>query len=301
MIFIALIVTFNRLEKLKLCVNASLEAGFNHLVIVNNASTDGTGEWLQSVSSQNIHIVTLPNNSGGAGGFKSGAEYINDHLSADWVAMYDDDAYPSKDLLKKFIAKDRSSFTAYSCKVIDTYGNECLMNKPFTKVPYSFFENVEYFFRPSEYVPKEDESTSCITLSFVGTIIKSEILSDYRNFIHENLFIYFDDVYFSLHLSNEGHNFFYCPELLFTHDVSIKSDVVLPTWKVYYLSRNLLLSRHFLKSCPPYSWPAILLRLVKLGFNVYKQKSKKSYFNYLISGISDGLKGVTGSKHYGKK
>lgn len=46
----ALIVTFNRLEKLKKSMRETVEAGFSSIVIVNNGSSDGTREWLSSLS-----------------------------------------------------------------------------------------------------------------------------------------------------------------------------------------------------------------------------------------------------------
>lgn len=42
----ALIVTFNRLEKLKKTVAETVKLHFTSIVIVNNGSTDGTSDWL---------------------------------------------------------------------------------------------------------------------------------------------------------------------------------------------------------------------------------------------------------------
>ena len=78
----AVVVTFNRLEKLK-TVLASLESQTrlpNQLIIVNNASTDGTDKYLEEYTRDfanghlenrvNLTVVNLPENVGGAGGFK---------------------------------------------------------------------------------------------------------------------------------------------------------------------------------------------------------------------------------------
>lgn len=76
----ALIVTFNRLEKLKKSMRETVEAGFSSIVIVNNGSSDGTREWLSSLSEPGITILNLNNNLGGAGGFKIGSQYICSHI-----------------------------------------------------------------------------------------------------------------------------------------------------------------------------------------------------------------------------
>ena len=77
----AVVVTFNRLEKLKK-VLSSLEAQTrlpDQLVIVNNAATDGTDSFLKEYAanfkysdSVQLDIVTLEKNEGGAGGFSAG-------------------------------------------------------------------------------------------------------------------------------------------------------------------------------------------------------------------------------------
>ncbi|KFI40533.1 glycosyltransferase, group 2 family protein [Bifidobacterium actinocoloniiforme DSM 22766] len=107
----AVVVTFNRLEKLKK-VLASLEAQTmlpSHLVIVDNASTDGTATYLQEYADNfkiadqvNLQIVTLPENVGGAGGFSAGMEK-GYQIGADYVWIFDDDGYPAPDALEKLV------------------------------------------------------------------------------------------------------------------------------------------------------------------------------------------------------
>ena len=44
-----IVVTYNRLELLKQCINALLHQSFNNfdIIVVNNGSTDGTEKWLK--------------------------------------------------------------------------------------------------------------------------------------------------------------------------------------------------------------------------------------------------------------
>jgi rhamnopyranosyl-N-acetylglucosaminyl-diphospho-decaprenol beta-1,3/1,4-galactofuranosyltransferase len=67
-------------------------------VVVDNASTDGTGEWLASAPSSTgetpaVHAVTLAENLGGAGGFHEGLRLALEH-GADLVWLMDDDGVP---------------------------------------------------------------------------------------------------------------------------------------------------------------------------------------------------------------
>ncbi len=65
----ALIVTYNRIEKLKKCWAAVESLPFHEIVIVDNASTDGTFDWLMNLSDPRIKVISSEVNDGGAGGF----------------------------------------------------------------------------------------------------------------------------------------------------------------------------------------------------------------------------------------
>lgn len=67
----AVIVTCNRINLLKECLNAVHHQAYKpeQIIVLNNASTDGTTEWLDY---QNNLSVVLPENLGGAGRFYTG-------------------------------------------------------------------------------------------------------------------------------------------------------------------------------------------------------------------------------------
>ena len=69
-----IVVTYNRLELLKQCINALLHQSFNNfdIIVVNNGSTDGTEKWLKE--NPQIKFFTQEN-LGGAGGFHNGIKY----------------------------------------------------------------------------------------------------------------------------------------------------------------------------------------------------------------------------------
>ena len=61
---VAVIVTFNRLDKLKEALRYTLEQPFYRVVVVNNCSTDGTREWLDGHSDQRLHLIHTEQNLG---------------------------------------------------------------------------------------------------------------------------------------------------------------------------------------------------------------------------------------------
>jgi GT2 family glycosyltransferase len=99
---IAVVVTYNRLDKLRTALESILGQTQPPAltIVVNNASRDGTREWLDELarSDATVRPVHLETNSGGAGGFHRGiAEAVS--LRADYIWVMDDDCYPREDAL----------------------------------------------------------------------------------------------------------------------------------------------------------------------------------------------------------
>ncbi len=294
---VALIVTFNRLEKLQKCWAASAALNFTDIIVVNNASTDNTAEWLSGISDSRLKVITLGDNTGGAGGFKAGVQYIEQHVDADFVALYDDDAYPPSGLIENFAAIQHNSYQAYCCRVEDLNGNLCKMNVPYSKFPSTLADTINYIRSPQRFVPDEFTSQVVETFSFVGLIIDKQVLVENVNSIYPELFIYYDDLYFSKTLSDKGVKIRYSTEIVFKHDIPLGVKTISPDWKVYYLVRNLFLARHLSASLQTYSTSAIVIRVLKYIALSSKQKQKLSYLRFVFKGITDGLSNKTGKKH----
>lgn len=95
---IAIVVTYNRKALLLRCINALLsqEKKPDRIVIVDNASNDGTESYLsENGFIQNPLITYIKNkkNMGGAGGFARGVSYALEH-NYTWLWLLDDDANP---------------------------------------------------------------------------------------------------------------------------------------------------------------------------------------------------------------
>lgn len=95
------VVTFNRLECLQKCLAAIKIQTFkvNEIIVVNNSSTDGTEEWLNSC--MGVRCITQPN-LGGAGGFHTGIKIARNEGN-DFIWCMDDDGKPEVDCLEKLI------------------------------------------------------------------------------------------------------------------------------------------------------------------------------------------------------
>src|SRR5690242_16152337 len=97
----AVVVTYNRKHMLERCIRTILDGDLApaEILVVDNASTDGTVEFIQSTFPNGVSLLSLPQNRGGAGGFKAGlAEALRRGFEYFW--LMDDDHEVSGDALK---------------------------------------------------------------------------------------------------------------------------------------------------------------------------------------------------------
>ena len=132
----AVVVTYNRKELLRECLQALLAQSMNQLdiLLIDNASTDGTHEFVEDIieANETISYINTGSNLGGAGGFYYGLkEAYNRGYEYMWIM--DDDTIATPDALKNLLAADRKLKGKYgflaSC-VLWTDGSYCNMNKP---------------------------------------------------------------------------------------------------------------------------------------------------------------------------
>lgn len=149
----AVVVTYNRKELLLENIESLLaqtKKDVLDVVIVDNASTDGTAEALAPyIEAGSIIYQNTGSNLGGAGGFQYGIRYAAErHYEFIWVM--DDDCMPTPDALEQLLLchdKLEGKYGYLSSKVLWKDGNICQMNvqrRTLTK-------NVEDF--ESELVP----------------------------------------------------------------------------------------------------------------------------------------------------
>jgi rhamnopyranosyl-N-acetylglucosaminyl-diphospho-decaprenol beta-1,3/1,4-galactofuranosyltransferase len=104
----AVVVTYNRLSLLRRLVPELLGTeAVCEVLVVDNASTDGSGEWLTSAAldDHRLQVRLLPDNTGGAGGFHEGLRWAVER-GADLVWLMDDDGRPAPGCLGTLLEHD---------------------------------------------------------------------------------------------------------------------------------------------------------------------------------------------------
>src|SRR3954447_2330050 len=76
--------------------------GLEETLVVDNASTDGTGAWLAGLGESSVLGRTLADNTGGAGGFHEGLRWAVER-GADLAWLMDDDGLPEPECLDALV------------------------------------------------------------------------------------------------------------------------------------------------------------------------------------------------------
>ncbi len=130
---VAVVVAWNRRDLLIEVLDALAEQTVspNAIVVIDNASTDGSGDVVRA-HRLDCDLVTLTRNTGGAGGFASGmARALAEH-DPDWIWLMDDDTIPKPRALEALMAAvdGDPQIAVAGSRVIWTDGQDHPMNTP---------------------------------------------------------------------------------------------------------------------------------------------------------------------------
>ncbi|QBF34243.1 glycosyltransferase [Thalassococcus sp. S3] len=295
----ALVVTHNRLDKLRETVARLLAEPLDHLLVVDNLSTDGTRDWLAGQTDPRLDVLLLEDNLGGAGGFELGLRAIQDRFDPDWTVLMDDDARPEPGTFAAFRAEDWSGWTAVAGAAFYPDGRICETNRPWIN-PFwharAFLRTLIGGGRMGFHLPDSAYDTETPRkidgASFVGLFL-SRAAIDMAGYPDGRLFIYADDSIYTLELSRAGGRIAFVPGLRFEHDCSTLAPegpkIYRPLWKIYYIYRNGLILYHRAAG-PVWFWCALPVVLLKwtLAGRPYGE-DRPQYYRYLMSAIRDAL------------
>lgn len=201
------VVTFNRYELLKECLDSLLNQTYKcDILVVDNASTDGTQTKIKEdkyLENDNLIYKRLEENSGGAGGFHFGVKYALEN-EYDYVWLMDDDAEPELHCLKSLVENlNDSKYSAYASKVMIGTKEDSVLSTFGHRGVFDYENCLPAFQKPIELQEYEKESCEIDMASFVGILIPIENVKKI-GLPEKRFFIHHDDTEYSLRLSELG-------------------------------------------------------------------------------------------------
>lgn len=196
---VAVVVTYNRKQLLKECVQALIDQSSKPLkvLIIDNASTDGTYEQISDlIDGDNVLYKNTGENIGGAGGFNFGIKEAV-KLGCDYVWLMDDDCIVRSDALSELIAYAEhinGDFGFLSSAVLWSDGSICNM----TVQRKSIMRSVTDF---------SSEGQKVMLASFVSLFLNVKAIEKCGLPIKE-FFIWGDDWEYTSRISKEYANYF---------------------------------------------------------------------------------------------
>ncbi len=249
----AVVVTHNRPSLLEKCLRALAIP----VVVVDMNSDQRTDDVLARNKCNSLHVIKLTENLGGSAGFSIGMRYAIEHLGADWVVLMDDDARPRPKAINNFNCCDRDTETIYCAAVFDAKGEVCEMNRPCINPFWSldiFGKSIlDWILGRSKSYQIQNDAFSAgpvqvDTATFVGFFVHRDSIAKI-GYPNSEMFIYSDDILFSLRHRKIGGSIVFDPSLQFVHECETidKTDPqrYWPLWKTYYSHRNSLISLRF--------------------------------------------------------
>lgn len=296
-VLVAVVVTYNRIDKLKKVVEQLLGDPCDALVVVDNGSGDGSREWLerQAEEHERLDLIFTESNLGGAGGFELGFRRAFGEHRADWVVCMDDDARPEPGALERFRCENLDGADGVAAAVYYPDGEICEMNRPtcnpFWSLPLfvkTLFSGGQAFHVSDQDYQGEDGRDIDVT-SFVGFFVRREAV-ERHGYPDGRLFIYGDDVLYTLKLSAAGERLVFLPSVRFVHECSAPErnhELFKPLWKGYYAYRNRMLT--YRKAMGVGFWFLLPIFLLKWSLNSRHYGSPRQHMRVMLRAVRDGI------------
>ena len=295
----AIIVTYNRNKLLERCLFAiaTQTRQPDVVLVIDNASTDGTPEWLHKwlpLHLPKATLIALDHNTGGAGGFAADLKHAIDN-GAEWVWMMDDDAEPLPDALEELMRVASDPMQVYGSLAVcdgETSWLTTVLDPPLGEVG------------------QPDDVPACAqvqSLPFLGFLIHRDLVARI-GLPDAGYFIAADDVEYCVRAQKAGARIVMAGKSRIEHPKSRPYKVrvlgrtltclALPPWKRYYDTRNRLLiarthygMRLFTQTIPG--------SLVRLAAALLREPRKLAQLHAFTAGFIDGLLGIKGRRHVG--
>lgn len=234
---VCVIVTYNRLQLLKECLDAVIKQSYpiERILVVDNHSTDGTEEFLCNLRKEyaELSYIRTQSNIGGSGGFSEGIKCAVSY-NPDWIWIMDDDTIPKVDALENLMKYTEDVNLGFLCsKVIWMDGTMHKMNEP---------HFINGTFHERDRCCRENIS-NVNSASFVSLLIPVAIPCTV-GLPYKEFFIWADDAEYTQRICKNGYRGLFVADSVVIHKTptnyvsTLETIPVYAAWKLFYGERN---------------------------------------------------------------
>jgi GT2 family glycosyltransferase len=294
----AVVVTYNRKVLLARCLQA-LAAQTRRpdvIVLVDNCSTDGTREMLAEagwLDRYDLALLSLPDNTGGAGGFAAGISHAA-AMGVDWIWVMDDDAVPHPDALEALLAIPLDPANLYGSVAVS--GEQ--LSWPMLPIDPPGADRIHL----SSQLP---DLTDVLFIPFLGLMVSPGMV-EAIGVPDAGFFIAVDDVDYCLRARARGARILLAGRSHIEHPASDADQLRFPwgtfhtlrlvPWKRYYDVRNRIFvaRNHYGLRLYYQTIPGSFLRLLAA---LLHEPNRMEQLRAFTAGMIDGLLGRKGRRH----
>lgn len=229
---------FNKIDYLKGCLKSLFQSDFNNInvevIVVDNASTDGSAEFVKN-NYPNITLLENKENMGGSGGFSKGMLYAIEK-KFDFIALLDNDILLEKDTLLNLVnyLKEHPEVGVAGSKIC-TMDNPEILQELGSFIEYQHPFNVKTPLKShidNESLPDivECDYVPACCLVTTGEVLKKVGVFDIRHFI------YWDDMDWCTRVKQAGYKIHAINKSRVFHKMGAKDNTT--TFGLYYFERN---------------------------------------------------------------
>ena len=232
------VVTYNRADLLErmLAGLAALETRPDAVYVVDNASIDHTPAVLDRAANLGLVSMRLPENLGGAGGFRVGLKAAYD-AGFDRIWLMDDDVVPAPDCLTVLLGIDEACLMAVredsAGRLVEKAAIRFDLRNPLAVRPKTASVDSSYASRADLPALVEIE-----IVAFEGFLLRREVVAAV-GLPDDSFFIFYDDVDFAIRARRAGYRIWAVRDAVLVRQLDFDQQHALDSWKGYYMYRNL--------------------------------------------------------------
>jgi hypothetical protein len=234
---VAVIVTWNKLREVWRCIESVMASTqpLQAIVVVDNASTDGTIPALRQEFGSALYLIVNPYNLGGSGGFYLGIVAALTY-QPDYLWLLDNDVIVAPEALSHLLAVaavepgagiiGSKIYFAHSPQLIWSMGARVNHRRAKTRTV-------------GDKVTDEGQFSETLDIDYVpmcSMLVRPKVV-DRIGSVDPDYFVYGDDVDFCTRAKRAGFRVLSAPESKVWHDVTLNSSRLSP-FAAYYYTRN---------------------------------------------------------------